>query len=374
MNSWTYYSETIDRISWVGIAEDHPVRVRVEARLAENPSLGRIRSESLSDPALLTDEHNTARTILVRPNVSSDLGRCPGTHGHLCCNYLTLNVYVGCTLGCTYCIMQSYLRNRTLEVRLPDESTITRIRALAEAQPERLIRLGTGEVGDSLLYDPLFGLSEDLFSRLLDLPNLRFELKSKTDYVDHLPRTTMRSNVVVSFSLNPESVVADEEGYAATLEARLAAAERAVERGYRCAFHFDPMIRVPQWEDAYTAVVDRLARFRDARPEWISLGTMRYPTTLRPWIEARPYGVDEFVSSRDGKMRYLQKLRGQMYRTMRQRLGRVLPDTPVYLCMESGAMWRHLQRTAPDRSGRLHTIMRPVDLSPAALSDVGGAE
>jgi spore photoproduct lyase len=166
---------------------------------------------------------------------------------------------------------------------------------------------------------------------------------------------------VIAFSLNPPEITADEEGHAAGLDERLAAARRAADRGYRLAFHFDPMILTPEWSEWYPAVAERLGAFRDVTPEWISLGTLRYPLTLRPWIEARPYGLEEFVSSGDGKMRYLQKVRGELYRTMKARLQTVLPETPVYLCMESTAMWRHLQARVPDRSGRLGEIMRPIE-------------
>jgi spore photoproduct lyase len=260
--------------------------------------------------------------------------------------------------------MQSYLRNRTLEVRLPAPGTVERIRALAEAHPDHMVRIGTGEVGDSLLYDPLFQISGDLLRDVAEIPNLRFELKTKTDYVDHLPvLATHGTGGVVAFSLNPDSVIAEEEGFAAPLAHRLAAARRAGELGYHVAFHFDPMIMTQGWRGEYGAVVERLRAFADLRPEWISLGTLRYPPTLRPFVEARPYGLGEFVSSGDGKMRYLQKQRGAMYRMMREYLSAVLPDTPVYLCMESTAMWRHLQRTAPDQSGHLSRIMRPLDLS-----------
>ncbi|MEX2442925.1 MAG: radical SAM protein [Alkalispirochaeta sp.] len=363
MNCWHYYSNTIDRIYWIGAAATDPVRERVEDRLRSRPELRSIVSAELADGADLSEAHNTPRTILVRPGTADDLGRCPGTHGHLCCNYLTLNAYVGCTLGCTYCIMQSYLRNRTLEVRLPAEDTVHRIRALAAANSKRTVRLGTGEVGDSLLYDPLFELSADIIAAVADVPNLRFELKTKTDYVDHLPPADVHGgNVVVAFSVNPESVIAAEEGVAVSLEQRLRAARRAVDRGYEVAFHFDPMIHIERWQEEYGAVAEELGRFRDARPQWISLGTLRYPPTLRPFVEARPYGLGEFVSSGDGKMRYLQKERSEMYRMMRARLAAELPETPVYLCMESSAMWRHVQQTAPDRSGRLAHIMCPLDL------------
>lgn len=363
MSCWNYYSETIDRIYWLGDASTDPVRTRVEDHLRQHEELHSIVSAELSDGAQLPEAHNTPRTIVVRRGAAEDLGRCPGTHGHLCCNYLTLNMYVGCTLGCTYCIMQSYLRNRTLEVRLPPSDTAERIRALAEANPRQTVRLGTGEVGDSLLYDPLFGLSSDLITAVADIPNLRFELKTKTDYVDHLPAAGGHGgNVVVAFSLNPDSVIVAEEGRAVSLTRRLAAARRAVDRGYFTAFHFDPMIRIEGWREAYSAVVDQLRQFSDFPPQWISLGTLRYPTTLRPYVESRPYGLGEFVAAGDGKMRYLQKERSEMYRMMRHQLATALPDTPVYLCMESSALWRHIQKAAPDRSGALASIMRPLDL------------
>jgi len=398
MNSWDYYSETIDRIVWSEGTGRSPVRERVEGLLRTEEGLGKIESLTIDGITDLSEEYLSPRTIVVRPEQRGDLGRCPGTHGHLCCNYITLNVYLGCTLGCTYCIMQSYLRNRTLEVHLPSTGTVSAIRRVAEEHPDRTVRIGTGEVGDSLLYDPLFGISGDLVEALADIGNLRFEVKTKTDFVDHLPgdptpggnrdATAGRDgaggpsdtgplpkggrgntaplpkgaprNTVVSFSLNPPEVVATEEGVAASLDERLAAAERAIARGYRVAFHFDPMIHIPDWEGAYRSVVDRLAVFRGVTPEWISLGTLRYPPSLKPMIEERAYALDEFVRSGDGKMRYLQPIRAEMYRTVKAQLRVVLPETPVYLCMESPVIWRDMQRAAPGDERSLRAIMQPV--------------
>ncbi len=326
--------------------------------------------ESLTAPSErsgLPPEWADPATVVVRAGGTTDFGRCPGTHGHRCCNYMTLNVYAGCSLGCTYCIMQSYLRNRTLEVLVPTREQLLRIRTAAEETDHPPLRVGTGEVGDSLLYDPLFDLSRQIITELGAVTQLRFELKSKTDYVDHLPDLSGSpagvSSMVIGFSLNPDAIIAAEEGYAAPLEARLAAAMQAAQRGYRLAFHFDPLIRVDSWRELYAGVARMLATFRDAPVEWVSLGTMRFPRPLAPWIEARPYGLEEFVSSRDGKMRYLQPVRTAMYRHMQEQLNHALPGVPVYLCMESSEIWR---RTVPPTPA-LRPIMRPVTLNGGLL-------
>lgn len=362
MDCWTYYSRTLSTILWhpdcARRSRNVAIRERVEHLIREHGL--DIDSKDLSIPQ--NEIAADPRTIVVRPAGAVDFGRCPGTHGHHCCNYLTLNVYAGCTLGCTYCIMQSYLRNRTLEVLLPEEQQLNRIRATARDQPRRTIRVGTGEVGDSLLYDPLFGISEILIHELRDIENLQFELKTKTDYVDHLPRLHS-PRFVVGFSLNPPGMIAAEEGWAATLQERLAAAHRAAKRGYRVAFHFDPLILHGRWREEYGAVADQLGAFSDTSPAWISLGTLRFPPSLRSAVERRPYALQEFVQARDGKMRYLQPVRAEMYRFMRDRLHAALPDAPIYLCMESAAVWRDFlrdQATARHDPGILRPILVPV--------------
>lgn len=362
MNCWEYYSRTISTIFWHDDEIVRPVRARVERLIAEHHL--DIESRDLAPYGAVPADRENPGTILVTPGKRTDFGPCPGTHGHCCCNYLTLDLYAGCTLGCTYCIMQSYLRNRTLQVLVPDEQQLERIRSAARANPRHTMRIGTGEVGDSLLYDPLFGLSGRLMTAFRHEANLQFEVKTKTDYVDHLPRIDPSAAMIVGFSLNTPDLITREEGWAATLDERIAAAERVLRRGYRLSFHFDPLILHRDWREAYAAVVERLAIFRNAPVAWISLGTLRFPPTLRPMIEERPYALEEFIRAADGKMRYLQPVRSGMYRFMKDLLAKALPDAPVYLCMESAPVWRnfvlHGRDTVPPGTGRLRSIMRPI--------------
>lgn len=364
MSCWDYYSRTLKEILWDPDLAESPLRRAVERRILTHcPSVGSRVPEPHEVPA-------DPAVIVVRRGSSAELGACPGTRVHRCCNYLTLNVYAGCSLGCTYCIMQAYLRNRTLEVLVPQEAVLDALVRSAR-EPRRVpLRIGTGEVGDSLLFDPLFCLSESIIERLAGEPGVRFEVKTKTSWVDHLPDTWQShgspGSIVVGFSLNPQDFVEREEGYAAPLAERLSAARRAVDRGYRLAFHFDPVVHGPRWRERYGDVITMLNQFRDAPVAWVSVGTMRYPRMLAPWVEERPYGLGEFVASRDGKMRYLQPVRIAMYRFMQQELNSALPGAPVYLCMESSEVWQRAM--IPSRE--LRTIMHPVAV-PAVDMDGG---
>ncbi len=361
MNSWKYYSDTVRAIVWTQSLANHPAvhRARKFLEHAEQIEIEDPPDGVWEPPPELAN----AGTILVRPPTSRMFGRCPGTHGHLCCNYLTVDVYVGCTIGCSYCIMQSYLRNRTLVVQIDSGESLEYIRQVAALHPDQMIRVGTGEVGDSLLFDPLFDLSRGYIEALAKIPNVRFELKSKTDYVDHLLDIPDPGRAVIAFSVNPQSIVDTEEGYAARLDERLAAARRASDAGYGLAFHFDPMIAVPGWETAYAGVVEKLGRFRDRDVAWVSLGTLRFPPTLQPYLQDAGYAAHEFVRSRDGKMRYLQPIRSGMYRRMRALLEEALPTAAVYLCMESEAVWKNVYAGAPvTQKQSVRDVLRPVHI------------
>jgi len=253
--------------------------------------------------------------------------------------------------------MKSYLNFEPVVVYADPGPPLERIRRISAENPDRQIRVGSGETGDSLELDPVFGLTGEFIRGLADLPNVRFEAKTKTDFVDHLLDIPAKGGAVIAFSLNAREIHRAEEGEAASIDRRLRAAEKAVRAGYMTAFHFDPVIAFPGWREAYAATAGELGRFPADRVAWISLGTFRYPPALKDRMEKRPYLYDEFVPCRDGKFRYVQRRRAEVYAFIRDEILRRL-DVSVYLCMESADMWRKVYGDVPMKMTGLHDIFK----------------
>jgi spore photoproduct lyase len=277
---------------------------------------------------------------------------CPGTaESYRCCNYLVINETTNCPIDCSYCILQEYINNPAITVYTNFSQILSEIRNLSRHNPHRILRIGTGELTDSLALDPVTGLSEKLIREIQRLPNVLLELKTKTENVDHLLHLNPEK-VVLSWSVNPEQLVKSEEHRSADIIKRLIAAQKAAQKGFLIGFHFDPIIYSLNWQSDYLKLIDTMSTFiTDKNIAWISLGALRYPTPLKQIARGRftssPIFSAEQITGKDGKTRYLRPLRQKMFEVIYDRLHSIWPRAFIYFCMESEEIWQAVSRRSP---------------------------
>lgn len=296
--------------------------------------------------------------LLVTRHRGAFVKPCPATLNYNCCGLQIFHFGLGCTLGCRYCILSAYLGTEALVLFGNVEQGLEELKELLTQNPaERPKRFCTGEFTDSLLLDRRSGLAAELIELFARSDAALLELKTKTDYVDHLLDLDHRGRTVVSFSVNAPEICRREEGRAAPLTARLAAARRAAQAGYPIGLHFDPIIQHPGWEDGYARTAGLIGQYLSgAQVAWVSLGCFRYLPSLKELMLARHPETDiynaEFISGGDGKMRYPRPIRTRLYRFVAAALKRVLPpSTLVYMCMESSRLWRDVFGRDPGTEG-----------------------
>ncbi len=285
---------------------------------------------------------------------------CPATgKDYLCCRYWTLNIQTHCPLDCTYCILQNFLNVPLLTVYANTGNLYREIDRRLKAQPDRLFRMGTGELTDSLALDPLTHFNEGLIRHALKRKML-LEIKTKTALIRHLPNISKR-NILISWSLNPVEFIKTQEFKSAPLDARLTAAKAAIRKGYRLGFHFDPLLLLPGWRAKYSQLIETLTRkIPEDEVMWISLGSLRFPPALKKITEERfPktwITTAEFTKGLDGKMRYFRPDRVALYRHVYGEIRKRWRNVFVYFCMENRTVWQEVVGFAPENNGSLDLL------------------
>jgi len=275
------------------------------------------------------------------------LEKCPGTKEHICCNYFTLRLAIGCPFDCTYCFLQSYTNNSFLTVYTNIEDLLEELNSKS-TQP---IRIGTGEYTDSFALEHLTNFNELHISEILKNKNITLELKTKSSSanIDKIANIfgDHTDQLVFGFSLNPQTLVNSDEKDTSSLKERIDKAKILQEKGFTVAFHFDPIIHTANWENLYQEVIQKIKENIDPKKiAWISLGTFRFTPALKPLIKTKfprskmIYG--ELFPGPDGKMRYSEEIRKYIYTKMLSWLGQIKKDLPIYFCMESKEIWQEL--------------------------------
>lgn len=271
-----------------------------------------------------------------------------------------------CGLGCRACFLMLTHRikrdpSRHLLYENLDDFRRAGEKWLLDPARRRQHTLGVGiDRSDSLLYErivphvrniaPLFG------DPTANPKRNKLILLTKTAnthlLADILPEH--RSQVVVSFSLNPESIADLWEGkWPDTLERitppirkRLEAAKYAQELGFEVRIRVDPILTPIDWEDAYRSFFAEVKQTGITFAYW-TLGTYREKNVqLDAWRERWGLPPMEWQPEevmQDGTHRHLvEEKRIAIYRTISADIRREFPHARISLCKETHAVRKAL--------------------------------
>ena len=350
-----------------------PKKIIIEEAVRDLPLTRKVLSRCATVPAEIISSarellHNNSGSLpqpdvlLLCQNKGRFIEPCPGTSSYLCCGYTILNTGTGCPLACSYCVLQAYLNNPFITLYANLEKMWDELAGGGCLLRQETLRIGTGEYGDSLALEHLTDFIPSMLAFLRKQKNAVLELKTKTIHIEPLLGQDHGGKIIMSWSLNAEEIARSEEHGAAAVAARIKAAGRLAAAGYRIGFHFDPLIAFPGWEQGYKRVIDMIASHVPASAiAWVSLGALRYMPQLkaisRQRFSASRIFTGEFVPGLDGKMRYFQPIRIELFARLAEWLRAYAPDIFIYLCMESPLVWQQALGFAPASNAELKRML-----------------
>ncbi len=330
-------------------------KIKIQPQWVGNANAVYAFINSVDDPISIAK-----KTLYITPNKGAIIRKCPGTCHYTCCDYTILHTGTFCSMDCSYCILQAYFHPPVLQYFSGFNSIDSELQAIF--LQNKIFRIGTGEYTDSLIWEKVSLMPEFLVNAFAKQNNSVLELKTKTVNIESLLNLDHNGKTIISWSLNTPMIISSQEKGTASLTARLEAARLAELKGYKLAFHFDPIVIYPGCEDDYKNVIQKIFKYINSDSiVWISLGTFRFMPGLKQVIEKRfpksniCYG--EFILGLDNKMRYFKPLRIHIYKEIIACIKDYAPDVFIYFCMEDEEVWEKCLGFFPDKEGELGNML-----------------
>lgn len=265
----------------------------------------------------------------------------------VCCDLKVLNVVENCGMTCTYCILQN--NYEIADIYLP--TNLKEKLAEVEIDRNKTYRIGTGNSSDSLLWGNRGDILSDVFNWSSQYENVILELKTKSSNIQYLLDNSIPANTCVSFTINPQDVISNEEHGTASLKQRLGAARNLADKGIKVGFHMHPMMYYQGYEKGYTDLVTTVMdMFKPEEVLWFSVGTITLirgieDTLRKSYVSSKLLQMPTEVTP-DNKLTYTKDIRVKLYDVAFEALEPWKDKVFIYLCMEYDELWnRYFEHT-----------------------------
>ena len=280
------------------------------------------------------------RKVILSDSENEVFGMCPvASEKTVCCNLMTIDAVQGCSLGCSYCSIQTFYTDGQISV---DKNLAEKL-AKIPLDPNKKYHIGSGQSSDSLAIGNREGVLDAQLNFARNNPNIILEFKTKSNNIDYLLRSNVPDNVFVSWSLNPQLFIDNEEHGTASFDERVSSARALSDKGILVGFHFHPIVYYEGYESDYATIIQKVVSLFDPlEVAMVSMGTL---TFIKPAIKKlRSTGLSSKVlqipmADAVGKSSYTKKIKKEIFGHVLNQFSSWHDSVFFYLCMEERSVW-----------------------------------
>ncbi|MCW9026762.1 MAG: hypothetical protein OQJ77_05550 [Thiovulaceae bacterium] len=283
-------------------------------------------------------------TFKVQEKEGFGLGLCPvASEKTRCCNLLTLDAVESCGFDCSYCSIQSFYNQNTITF---DSKFAEKLKNL-QLEKNKTYHIGTGQSSDSLMFGNREGVLDALFDFAKNNPNVILEFKTKSDNIKYFLENDMPKNIIVTWSLNTQTIIDNEEHLTASLDKRILSARRLADKGVKVGFHFHPIVEYEGYLDEYQRVYEKLlVQFRPDEVVLVSFGTLTFIKPVIKQLRGRDFKtkitqIPHIDAS--GKTSYPESTKIDMFKSAYEAFKPWQSGEDkvfFYMCMEPHELWQ----------------------------------
>ncbi len=286
-------------------------------------------------------DHSRKISFIESDKKELGLGKCPvASPKTRCCNLMTLDAVESCGFDCSYCSIQSFYNQNQIGF---DKNFAQKLKNL-KLDPNKNYHIGTGQSSDSLLWGNKGGIMEALFEFASENPNVILELKSKSKNIKYLLENDVPKNILCTWSLNPTTIIENEEHLSASLDERIGSARTLADKGVLVGFHFHPIVVYENYLEEYKEIVKRLTdTFNPNEVVLVSMGTLTFIKPVIKKLRERNFKskiLQMPLIDASGKYSYPLETKLEMFKSVYDTFKPWHKEVYFYLCMEDHSLWK----------------------------------
>ena len=316
-----------------------------DAEVVEMPDISHNRVD-LNQTDLLSTHYQGKQTLVL--GVHNSALRFSEEDNNTCPNYWHFSPYGFCPYDCKYCYLAGtpgVKFSPTVKVFLNLEQILGQIDKTA-CQLTEPTAFYLGKLQDGLALDSLTGYSRIMVPFFAGQKYARMTLLTKCGNVKNLLDLEHNGHTILSWSLNPPEVSETFETNVPSISERISAMRHCAKAGYPVRAVFMPIIPVENWQQIYYQFLKSL--LTNIELDRITLGQIcSYSTAMQ--LTERKLGRRNAISnqlekakSSDGRVRFPDKLRTDVYKHLIECIRQQKPDLQISLCLEEQNIFKAL--------------------------------
>lgn len=248
-------------------------------------------------------------------------------------NFYYTNFIVNCLFDCDYCYLKgmNFSSHILFFVNLSDYfHELSRL--LSE---EGKLYLSISYDSDILLFEGIYPFLKEWIEFAKANPLITIEIRTKTTNYKKFLNYSPLENLIITWSISPQEVIAKYEKNTPSLERRLIAISKLLQKGWKINLALDPILYIGEnWRDTYKEFLNLLSvNINLKKINAITLGVFRMPSDylkrfkkfFKSPISFFPYDTVNGVSS------YPEELKSKMIEFVSSELEKIYDKRNIYI-------------------------------------------
>lgn len=242
------------------------MNIYLEKDLLENSVTKNILSIYKNANVLLIDNYknifdksisyNTKKSIIIA-KVWNAILKAPDWYWHNDDGYFIKNS-INCIYDCKYCYLKGAFKNDIPVFFVNYEDIFNQIENIVKSHPEKEFWFYSSDYSDNLAVDNLSNFTKEFVPFFDSLSNAKMEIRTKSVNINNLLSIKPSKNVEIAFSLNPSEIIDLYEQKTTSLDMRIKAINKLIEKWWNVGIRFIPLIEIKNYKSIYKNFLDYL--------------------------------------------------------------------------------------------------------------------